>query len=159
MSLVKPVVQSSATGCPSYTETLPCHAVSAARARRLVAAALTAWRLDNLVDTGVLVVTEFIANSAQHTPCRFVRVTVTRSTSDTVRIAVTDKSTELPVRRCAGGLEEQGRDLALVAAVSQETGTDTFRWGKRQWAQIGANAASRRDPAQEQETAHGVRLR
>lgn len=143
MSLVKPVVQPSATGCPSYTETLPCQAASAARARRLVTAALSAWRLDALVDAGVLVVTEFVANSVQHTSCRFVRVTVIRPTPGAVRIAVTDKSSKRPVRCHPCDADEHGRGLAIVDAVSASTGTDFFNWGKRQWAQIVLPAGQR----------------
>jgi len=131
-----PPVLCAGIGHPAYTETLPCEAASARRARALVTTALSVWHLEALTDAGALVVTELIANCVRHTDCRAVRVTITRTTPGRVRIAVTDKSTAEPVARTAAGTDEHGRGLAVVAALAEGAGTDTFTWGKRIWADL-----------------------
>lgn len=54
------------TGHPGYSETLPCAAESAETARGLVRTALSACGLEHLVDDGALIVTELVANAAEH---------------------------------------------------------------------------------------------
>ncbi|MBV9022788.1 MAG: ATP-binding protein [Streptomycetaceae bacterium] len=133
----------SATGRPAYTETMPCEPASACKARILVTLALSAWDLDELTDTGKLVVSELVGNAARHTCCHSIRVTVTRLASDRVRIAVIDKSTRMPGPRTAKVDDEHGRGLAVIAALAEDAGTDTFAWGKRAWAQLCTHGASR----------------
>ena len=70
-----------------------------------------------------------------HSGSRCLRVTVSRPGSRWVRIAVTDKSRTLPVRRAADTDDESGRGLGIVEAVSDRWGTDRLPWGKRVWAE------------------------
>ncbi|MGP3926850.1 ATP-binding protein [Streptomyces sp. 8N616] len=129
------------TGHPGYAETLPCAAESAAPARALVRTALATWGLDDLVEAGVLVVTELVANSAVHTNTRSLRVTITRPTAAFVHIAVVDKSKHAPEFRMAGEGDENGRGLAIIEALTWRWGTDRLRWGKRVWAELKCGAS------------------
>ncbi|MFI6688006.1 ATP-binding protein [Streptomyces sp. NPDC050485] len=143
MTTTTNAVHAAATGRPAYTETMPCEPASARKARILVALALSAWDLDALVEDGKVIVSEFVANSCEHTDCRNLRVTVIRLAPTCVRIAVIDKSVKLPARRTASADEENGRGLAVVAALATDSGTDTFTWGKRAWAELTEAAEDR----------------
>ncbi|MFF3359401.1 ATP-binding protein [Streptomyces sp. NPDC002917] len=136
MTMTTTAVHAAATGSPAYTETMPCRPESARKARILVALALSAWDLDGLVDDAKLVVSEFVGNSAEHAGCHLIRVTVARLGPDRVRLAVIDKSVTKPTPRTASADDENGRGLSVVAALAETTGTDTFRWGKRTWADL-----------------------
>lgn len=136
MTTTTTAVHAAATGNPAYTETMPCEPESARKARVLVSLALGAWDLDAIVDAGKLVVSELVGNSVEHTGCHAIRVTVTRLSADRVRVAVIDKSAKKPVPRTAGPGDEHGRGLTVVAALAENTGTDTFTWGKRAWAEL-----------------------
>ncbi|GAA3369427.1 ATP-binding protein [Streptomyces sannanensis] len=126
----------AATGIPAYTESLPCKTASARPARLLVSTALHVWDLGALVEDAELVVTELVANSARHSKCRLLRVTISRLSGDRVRVAVIDRSNALPQPRAAGETDEGGRGLVVVEALSDRWGTDMLRWGKRVWAEL-----------------------
>jgi anti-sigma regulatory factor (Ser/Thr protein kinase) len=115
---------------------MPCSAESAEPARSLVRTALGAWGLGGLEEDGELVVTELVANAAQHTTGPSIRVSVSRTAPDLVRIDVVDRSTKLPVLRTADAYDTRGRGLALVAALSDRWGTDRLPWGKRVWCEL-----------------------
>jgi anti-sigma regulatory factor (Ser/Thr protein kinase) len=124
------------TGLPAYTRTFPSEPESARRARLLVVVAFGTWGFDSLAETGKLVVSELVANSVEHTACRSVRVTISRLAEERVRIAVIDKDANVPMARAASEQDEDGRGLLIVAALAAAAGTDTFRWGKRVWADL-----------------------
>ncbi|MFB7111713.1 ATP-binding protein [Streptomyces sp. NPDC056291] len=126
------------TGHPGYSETLPCQEASAQAARTLVKTALSAWQLEELTDTGVLLVTELVANAVKHTTTRLIRVAISRPSSTWVRIGVTDKSRILPHLKKANGdnLPASGRGLVLIDALTDRWGTDLYRWGKHVWADL-----------------------
>lgn len=130
--------QSSAIGAPAYTESLPRLPESASLARRLATHALAVWRLDLLAESAELVVTEFVANAADHARGALIRVTFTRLTPQRVRVAVIDMSRALPTRRVTSLEDIDGRGLALVEALSAKWGTDRFGWGKRVWSELEA---------------------
>ncbi|MES4901060.1 MULTISPECIES: ATP-binding protein [unclassified Streptomyces] len=116
---------------------MPAEEASARRARLLVSAALHTWDIAALVDSGVLVVDELVANVVRHTACRLLRVRVTRAGARRVRICVTDKSRTPPdTGRPLTDDTEHGRGLALVDAVSHSWGYDLHRWGKTVWAEL-----------------------
>jgi serine/threonine-protein kinase RsbW len=125
------------TGCPGYTETMPCTATSAGAARRLVRTALRAWSLDHLVDDGAVVVSELVSNASQHTASRTIKVTITRPGRTLVRIGVTDESHALPVRRTPGPKVVRGRGLGLVEALTCRRGADLLTRGKCVWGELG----------------------
>ncbi|MCX5250630.1 ATP-binding protein [Streptomyces sp. NBC_00201] len=131
------------SGHPQYAETHPCAEETAAAARRLVRAALTAWDLDQLAESGQLVITELVANAVRHTSCPVVRLVVTRPAPDRVRLAVVDRTpTRLPALRTATPDATDGRGLLLVNAYADAWGYDLkFRrpgapWGKAVWAEL-----------------------
>ncbi|RKN46669.1 ATP-binding protein [Streptomyces hoynatensis] len=129
------------TGQPGYSETLPCTAESARRARRLVRTALIGWGLEGIAGDGELIVTELVANAVQHTWGHHVRVIVTHLGPGRVRIGVADRCRTRPVRRAPGDDDACGRGLALLEALAVCWGTDPKRWGKVVWGELAAGAA------------------
>lgn len=127
-------------GHPGYSETLPCTAASAEVARRLVRTAVCAWGMDSLADDGALVVTELVANAAQHTEGRPIRVMVTCPAPGTVRISVVDRSQVRPRPRRPGLDDERGRGLALVSSLTDCWGIDRMSSGKRVWGELTCEA-------------------
>ncbi|WP_246144550.1 ATP-binding protein [Actinacidiphila oryziradicis] len=92
--------------------------------------ALAAWGLERLLDDGILIVTELVANAVQHTEGRRIRVSISSPSENYVRIGVVDKSRTMPVRRVADDNDVRGRGLALVDALTSRWGTDRVPWGK-----------------------------
>ncbi|QKW48893.1 ATP-binding protein [Streptomyces buecherae] len=126
-----------ATGFPGYSETWPCEAPSAARARSLVRAALQTWGLTCLIDRGVLAVSELVGNSVQHTNCELVQVNITMPGRHCVRIAVTDTSGKLPRLRFQSGDDDvSGRGLVLVSSTVDKWGVDVRHKGKTIWVEM-----------------------
>lgn len=123
-------------GHPRYSQTMPCAAASAEIARKLVRTALWAWGLDDLVADGTLVVTELVANAAQHTCGHLIRVTVDRPGPGTVRIGVVDRSRAFPRLQQPDSDDEHGRGLALVDSLTKRWGTDRLPMGKRVWGDL-----------------------
>ncbi|MER5347636.1 ATP-binding protein [Streptomyces mirabilis] len=126
----------TATGTPGYTETMPCKPESARRARLLVSAALNTWGIGELAEVGVQVVAELVNNAIDHTPCRSVRVLVTRPAEGVVRIGVADTCRDTPETGSPDEDSEEGRGLRLVDALSWRWGYDRKRWGKVVWAEL-----------------------
>ncbi|WP_181803111.1 ATP-binding protein [Streptomyces shenzhenensis] len=137
----------AADGSPVVTSVLPREPESVPAARRLVRHTLADWRLSNLADTAELVVAELSANAVEHARHASFRVTLKRGPGDRVRVAVTDKSTALPVLRALDEEDEGGRGLALVAALSCQWGTDPLNWGKRVWADLEPEQPQENEPA------------
>lgn len=130
------------TGHPGYSETLPASEESAEAARKLVRTALAAWHLDELTDSGVLLVTELVANAVKHTNTRNIRVVVSRPSARFVRIGVVDKARALPQMVKPGDdLLTSGRGLLLIDALAERWGTDIYRWGKQVWAELLSESA------------------
>lgn len=129
------------TGHPGYSQTLPCAAESAEPARKLVRTALSVWGMETLEDDGLLIVTELVANAAQHTRGHLIRVSVSRPASGLVRIDVVDRSQKRPERREAGEYAERGRGLALIELLTDHWGTDLLPFGKRVWGVLSAEPA------------------
>jgi serine/threonine-protein kinase RsbW len=125
------------TGHPGYSETLPALEESAEAARKLVRIALAVWHLDDLTDSGVLLVTELVTNAVKHTNTRNIRVVVSRPSERFVRIGVVDKARVMPEMVNAGDdLLTSGRGLLLIDALAERWGTDMYRWGKQVWAEL-----------------------
>lgn len=126
------------TGHPGYSQTMPCTEESAEAARRLVRTALSVWGLEHLAADGALVVTELVANAAQHTSGPLIRVSVTRPARGHVRIAVVDRSVIRPQRRDVDEYSERGRGLGLIESLTDRWGTDLLPFGKRVWGVLSA---------------------
>jgi anti-sigma regulatory factor (Ser/Thr protein kinase) len=129
-------VHQDSRGRPTFSETLPREAQSAAVARRAVTVLLPEWGIPALVDDAALVLDEFVANAADHARGESIRVTITLRADAVVRVAVVDMGHKRPRLAEAGPGDESGRGLRLVAALSQRWGVDALGWGKRTWADL-----------------------
>lgn len=103
-------------GLPGYSETMPCEAASARRARLLVTAALSCWGIHGLVEDAVLIVDELLSNAVDHTNCRSARVVVRRVSESRVRIGVADTSRDVPDMHQAGD-DALGPEAELLRRV------------------------------------------
>jgi anti-sigma regulatory factor (Ser/Thr protein kinase) len=126
----------------SFDAMLPAELESAVAARRLLASAAAAWRLDSAVaDDAALAVSELVTNAVLHagTP---VGVRLTRLGRG-VRIEVEDGNPYLPVVDAArpedllSNRSMTGRGLALVAATADRWGCEPACTGKITWAEVG----------------------
>jgi serine/threonine-protein kinase RsbW len=76
--------------------------------------------LEELTDSGVLLVTELVANAIKRTSTRNIRVVVSRPSERFVRIGVVDKARALPQMVKPGGdLLTSGRGLLLIDALAE----------------------------------------
>ncbi|WP_328377076.1 ATP-binding protein [Streptomyces sp. NBC_00440] len=126
----------NAIGAPGYSETWPCEPETASRARSLVRAALYTWKLDVLVDDGVLIASELVGNAVQHSRCRLLRASVVLLSPGRVRLSVSDRSLALPKVQEAGEESVTGRGLMLIDELADRWDTDVRRWGKVVWAEL-----------------------
>jgi PAS domain S-box-containing protein len=120
-------------------ESLPAEAASAGRARRLVAAAITASGHEELVDVGTLLVSEVVTNSLLHAGTDMVLRC--RRTDAGVRIEVSDRSALLPSVRHYDVEATTGRGLGLVSALSASWGFDCDDGGKTLWFELSDGGA------------------
>lgn len=114
-------------------ETVPA---SIARIRRFAADACRQAAAGVDVDTVALLVSEVATNALVHGDGQ-VRVRV-QPCAVGVRVEVSDGGGQLPTRREAGSLDEGGRGLALVEALSHDWGVETGEDGKTVWFEVAA---------------------
>ncbi|MEV5984922.1 ATP-binding protein [Streptomyces sp. NPDC052051] len=135
-------VMAAGTGSPAYCQTFPCAPETAVIGRRLVRDALGAWHLADLTDPAALIISELIANAAEHTSCRSIRLTVGRPSPAWVRVGVMDRAPGLvPELRPVADDMESGRGLLLVDALADRWGYDLRGiggrpWGKEVWGEL-----------------------
>lgn len=91
------------------------------RLRRLVRASLIHWRRPDLVETAELLLTELATNALRHAHGPDIGVRV-QLQDDHLVIEVRDGSPLVPVPRCAGPDDENGRGLLLVEALADAWG-------------------------------------
>lgn len=125
-----------AVGAPGYSETRPCQPESVGCARSLARAALHTWRLEALIDDGMLVMSELAGNAVQHSGCRLFRASITLTSPGHVCLAISDRSTALPRLQKAKQGCVTGRGLLLVDELADRWGTELRRWGKVAWANL-----------------------
>ncbi|GGT29108.1 hypothetical protein GCM10010254_57150 [Streptomyces chromofuscus] len=123
-------------GTPVATRCFPREAQSVAVARQFVHLALVELKLPDLADWAELITSELASNAVRHARHDSFRVTVRRLGATRVRVAVIDKSRDLPELVAPCDDDEHGRGLALVDAFSAQWGTDPLNWGKRVWADL-----------------------
>jgi anti-sigma regulatory factor (Ser/Thr protein kinase) len=87
-------------------------------------------------DTVALLVSEVATNALVHGTGR-VRVRV-RPTAHGLRVEVHDEDQRLPSRRRATPMDEGGRGIALVDALSSGWGAETTDDGKTVWFEVAA---------------------
>lgn len=110
-------------------------ATAASSARRLVATVLRDWHLtdEDWHAEVALIVSELVGNAVRHSASD-VRLRVDLDTGLT--LTVTDGSAALPHRRAAGPLDESGRGMAIIEAISEAWGSDVTPTGKQVWARL-----------------------
>ena len=127
--------------CKRIEQNFESRPESVAAARRLVAAALNDWGIDD-TETGrvflseiLLIVSELSTNAVEATAEDF-RLTVAQA-ADYVDIAVEDSDPRPAELIVAGPDDATGRGLALVAALSSSWGQDMHDGNsKRVWARV-----------------------
>ncbi|MFH8488858.1 ATP-binding protein [Streptomyces longisporoflavus] len=105
--------------------------------RRIVGACLRSWGLEALVDDCAFVATELCSN-VRHCKRSSFEFAVRRTGAGSVRLEVTDTSTELPVvpTEPPDPFGVGGRGLFLVAALSADVGVEPAVGGKMVWAEL-----------------------
>lgn len=112
--------------------------LAARDARAMVGMVLVVWHLDRLREDATLVATELAANAARHAPGAVVRLTVTRTGSES--------------GACGGHGQEQGPSPAPGGGAARgvragpaagrrhvdPVGGIPLNWGKQVWAEVGS---------------------
>jgi sigma-B regulation protein RsbU (phosphoserine phosphatase) len=105
--------------------------------RRYARVLLRNWGLDaDIVEDGLVVVEELVANVVDHARTRFA-LTIEFG-SHVLHIAVHDDCLADPVLRTFDPHAGRGRGLQLVASLSQQWGCDHHHDGKTVWADLTA---------------------
>ncbi|MFE1547324.1 ATP-binding protein [Streptomyces sp. NPDC058718] len=110
---------------------------SAGHMRRILRIFLSRWELDGLSDSATLALTELVANVVRHVPGRRCSVLMLREPYG-LRVEVADAVPGAVIAKLAGPLEESGRGLALVEAVTDRWGVDERADGKTVWFECDA---------------------
>jgi anti-sigma regulatory factor (Ser/Thr protein kinase) len=104
-------------------------------ARRFTARTLRSWKVTEVSDVVLLVVSELVTNALVHTHGE-VRLDLTL-TSDRLRVAVTDSSPRAPAKPVIADWDATGgRGILLVEAVSASWGSVPVSGGKQVWSEI-----------------------
>ncbi|MFJ8748364.1 SpoIIE family protein phosphatase [Streptomyces sp. NPDC102441] len=112
---------------------LPRELRSVARARELARAQLSAWDLDDLVDTTELLVSELVTNALRYGEGE-IRLRLLRDR--TLVCEVWDAGLVQPRRRRARDTDEGGRGLQLVGLLSAAWGSRRTPRGKTVWFEL-----------------------
>ncbi|MFG2512767.1 ATP-binding protein [Streptomyces sp. NPDC048584] len=114
---------------------------SAGHVRRIVRSLLREWEMTGLFDSVELGVTELLTNVVRHVPDRHCALLLLRLPGG-VRVEVADESDELPRVPVESALDaENGRGLALLAAVTDKWGVDPEPCGgKTVWFECAVEA-------------------
>ncbi|MFJ5556937.1 ATP-binding protein [Streptomyces sp. NPDC093250] len=112
-----------------------------ARARSFTRDTLDVWSLGHRCDDATLVMTELAANAVTHAAPRCAGVPDVRLEFHRIPahllLAVSDPDDHPPVRTPGAGLEEHGRGLHIVDALSEAWGwTPAAPAGKTVWARL-----------------------
>ena len=114
---------------------LPPDPRSARTARRMSAAAIAEWGLDELNDDVALLITELVSNAVRHAGTD-VSVSVALCPTG-VRVEVGDDQPEVPGEiGPAGEMAEGGRGLEIVAKLASRWGVATRAPGKTIWFEV-----------------------
>ncbi|WP_405688130.1 ATP-binding protein [Streptomyces sp. NBC_00057] len=117
---------------------------SARHLRHILRLYLTAWGLLDVADAAELALTELIANVVRHVPGRRCQTLIFLLAAGGVRVEVADASPELARAVIGDVLDEGGRGLVLVDAVTDGWGVEPRRdgCGKTVWFEcLAAKAA------------------
>jgi anti-sigma regulatory factor (Ser/Thr protein kinase) len=104
-------------------------------ARQFVAGTLRGWGLDGTAEVVVLLTSELVSNAVVHATGSPVGLVIMLDDHG-VRVEVHDGNREQPTLRQGNRDREQGRGLALVAALAASWGVQATSTGKSVWFQI-----------------------
>lgn len=110
---------------------------SAGHMRRILRMFLTRWGLGHLSDPAGLALTELVANVVRHVPGRRCSVLILREPYG-LRVEVADGVPGAVYAKAADPLDEGGRGLVLVEAVTDRWGADERADGKKVWFECDA---------------------
>ena len=118
---------------------LPADPAAVRKARTWAAGLCGQWNAGDVCDDAALLVSELVSNAIRHAGTEMlVELSIAGSV---VLIAVTDGSTR-PVRaRTSTPMNEAGRGLLMVDALSTRWGVTAWPTGKRVWAELHSNTA------------------
>ena len=111
---------------------LPPELTSVAHARQLIRGPLERWKLDELVPTTELLVSELVTNAIRYA---VGEVTLRLVLEGSLVVEVLDNSAALPRLRHAGRDEECGRGLEVVSQLATHWGARRTRPGKIVWCE------------------------
>jgi len=110
-------------------------------ARQATRDAVTAWRVTDVEETAVLLVSELVTNAVRHaragTPAVALRLELAGAF---LRIEVHDADARVPQPRTPGALDGSGFGLLLIAAMSDKWGVRQTKTGKAVWVEIDISA-------------------
>ena len=116
---------------------LPPSGLAAGLARQAARDALAAWRLEELAETAVLLVSELVTNAVRHASTGGSAIVLRLETSGGwLRIEVHDADPGGPVPRALAGLDESGFGLVLVDAMADKWGVRQTAGGKAVWVEL-----------------------
>ncbi|MFB7326400.1 MULTISPECIES: ATP-binding protein [unclassified Streptomyces] len=110
--------------------------LAARDARAVVGMVLAVWHLDRLREDATLVVTELAANAARHARGAVVRLTMTRTGSESGACGGHGQEQGPSPAREGEPLAESGRGLRLVDAMSTRWGVIPLNSDKQVWAEV-----------------------
>ncbi|WP_329278243.1 ATP-binding protein [Streptomyces sp. NBC_00691] len=110
---------------------------SAGHMRRILRMFLTRWELGHLTDPAGLALTELVANVVRHVPGRRCAVLILCEPHG-LRVEVADGVAGAVHAKAAGPLDDGGRGLVLVEAVTERWGVDERADGKTVWFECDA---------------------
>ncbi|MDX6242375.1 MAG: hypothetical protein QOE76_98 [Frankiales bacterium] len=133
--------RSAAEAPPDHVHPLPPLPESVGEARRLVTARLRALEVsDTLVDTARLLVSELVTNAVLHARTDIgLRLDVR---SAVLRVEVSDRSVRMPSPRHYAPTAATGRGMALVEALSHQSGMQVTDAGKIVWFALSLNLSA-----------------
>jgi len=117
--------------------TLPAAGRAAGLARRATREALASWRVPQLEETAVVLVSELVANAVRHARATTSMVLRLETAGTWLRIEVQDSDPRWPQPRTPAGLDESGFGFVLVDALASKWGVRETGAGKAVWAELG----------------------
>jgi anti-sigma regulatory factor (Ser/Thr protein kinase) len=115
-------------------------------ARKAARSYLQEWHVPaDVVDDALLVVSELVTNAVRHAgdESSTIELELDRS-GDHLRVALADGSKASPSPRSASHVAEDGRGMALLAALSDRWGIEPRNGGKRVWWEVDLSARTGR---------------
>ncbi|MPZ74181.1 MAG: SpoIIE family protein phosphatase [Nitriliruptorales bacterium] len=108
---------------------------SASAARRFVRGVLRSWRMSELIDADIeLLTSEVVGNAVRHTDAPFT--VIMRYDGEHVRVEVSDNAPELPRLLHVGPDATGGRGIRIVHDIAGAWGVEATEHGKRVWFQL-----------------------